>query len=382
MKLHEYQSKLIFGKYGVPVPNGIVADTADAAVEAAEKIGLPVVIKAQVLVGGRGKAGGVKVAQTLDEVREKAAAILALTIKDLPVRRVLIDPAADIRNEIYLGVVIDRANRRATLMASAAGGMDIEEVAATQPEKIVRVPIDPFVGLPQYTANDVAVAIGLPKAQWAEFAKIARGLAQAFVENDASLAEINPLATVAQADGSMKLVALDGKLVIDDNAMYRHPDLEAQRDPDEDSEAEKQARQTGINFISLDGEVGCMVNGAGLAMATMDLVKFYGGSASNFLDVGGGAKADKVASALRLILADEKVKSVLINIFGGITRCDEVARGIVDAMQVVDVKVPMVVRLVGTNMDEGKRILESAHLYSADTLGEAAQKAVELAKAG
>ena len=382
MKLHEYQSKQIFGKYGVPVPNGIVVDNADAAVDAAESIGLPVVIKSQVLVGGRSKAGGVKVAKTLEEVREKAEAILALTIKGLPVRRVLIDPAADIRNEIYLGVVIDRANRRATLMASAAGGMDIEEVAATQPEKIVRVPIDPFVGLPQYMANDVAVAIGLPKTQWAEFAKIARGLAQAFVENDASLAEINPLATVAQADGSMKLVALDGKLVIDDNAMYRHPDLEAQRDPDEDSEAEKQARQTGINFISLDGEVGCMVNGAGLAMATMDLVKFYGGSASNFLDVGGGAKADKVAAALRLILADEKVKSVLINIFGGITRCDEVARGIVDAMQVVDVKVPMVVRLVGTNMEEGKRILESAHLHSADTLGEAAQKAVELAKAG
>ena len=381
MKLHEFQSKQIFGKYGVPVPAGIVADNVDDAVKAAEQIGLPVVIKAQVLVGGRGKAGGVKVAKTLDDVREKAAAILALTIKDLPVRRVLIDPAADIRNEIYLGIVIDRNNRRATLMASAAGGIDIEEVAHTTPEKIVRVPLDPFMGLPQYLANDVAVAIVLPREQWAAFAKIARGLAQAFIENDASLAEINPLAMVSQPDGSLKLMALDGKMVIDDNAMFRHPNLEAMRDPDEDSEAEKQARITGINFISLDGDVGCRVNGAGLAMATMDVVKFYGGSASNFLDVGGGAKADKVAAALRLILADEKVKSVLVNIFGGITRCDEVAKGIVDAMKIVDVKVPMVVRLVGTNMEEGKRILESANLHSADTLGEAAQKAVELAKA-
>ena len=381
MKLHEFQSKQIFGKYGVPVPAGIVADNADDAVKAAEQIGLPVVIKSQVLVGGRGKAGGVKVAKTLEEVREKSAAILALTIKDLPVRRVLIDPAADIRSEIYLGIVIDRTNRRATLMASAAGGMDIEEVAHTAPEKIVRVPIDPFMGLPQYLANDVAVAIGLPKAHWADFAKIARGLAQAFMESDASLAEINPLAMVGQPDGSEKLMALDGKLVIDDNAIFRHPELEAMRDPDEDSPAEKQARETGINFISLDGEVGCMVNGAGLAMATMDVVKYYGGSASNFLDVGGGAKAEKVAAALRLILADDNVKSVLVNIFGGITRCDEVAKGIVDAMKIVEVKVPMVVRLVGTNMEEGKRILESANLHSADTLGEAAEKAVQLAKA-
>jgi succinyl-CoA synthetase beta subunit len=380
MKLHEFQSKQIFGKYGIPVPQGIVASTVDEAVRAAEQVGLPVVIKSQVLVGGRGKAGGVKVAKTLDDVREKATAILALTIKGLPVRRVLIDPAADIRNEIYLGIVIDRANRRATLMASAAGGMDIEQVAHDTPEKIVRVPIDPFVGLPQYLANDVAVAIGLPKEHWAAFAGIARNLAKAFVENDASLAEINPLAMVGQGDGTVQLVALDGKMVIDDNAMFRHPELEPLRDPDEDSAAEKQARATGINFITLDGEVGCMVNGAGLAMATMDLVKYYGGAASNFLDVGGGAKAEKVASALRLILADAKVKSVLVNIFGGITRCDEVAQGIVDAMQIVDVKVPMVVRLVGTNMEEGKRILESAKLHSADTLGDAAQKAVQLAK--
>jgi succinyl-CoA synthetase beta subunit len=380
MKLHEFQSKQIFGKYGIAVPQGMVVDNAEDAVKAAQQIGLPVVIKSQVLVGGRGKAGGVKVATSLNDVREKAGNILKLNIKGLPVRRVLIDPAADIRNEIYLGIVIDRANRRATLMASAAGGMDIEEVAHTSPEKIIRVPIDPFVGLPQYLANDVAVAINLPREHWAEFAKIARGLAQAFVENDASIAEINPLAIVGQPGGGTKLMALDGKMAIDDNAMYRHPDLEPLRDPDEDSEAEKEARATGINFITLDGQVGCMVNGAGLAMATMDVVKFYGGAASNFLDVGGGAKADKVASALRLILSDTNVRSVLINIFGGITRCDEVAKGIVDAMKIVDVKVPMVVRLVGTNMEEGKQILASANLHSADTLGEAAQKAVALAK--
>ena len=380
MKLHEYQSKRIFGQYGVPVPQGYCVDTAEEAVHAAETIGLPVVIKSQVLVGGRGKAGGVKVAKTLDEVREKAQAILSLTIKGLPVRRVLIDPAADIRSEIYLGIVIDRATRRATLMASAAGGMDIEEVAHTAPEKIVRVPIDPFVGLPDYLAKDVAVAIGLPREYWAEFVLIARGLATAFAATDASLAEINPLAMVADKDGKIKLMGLDGKLVIDDNAMYRHPDLEKMRDPDEETPAEKEARETGINFISLDGEIGCMVNGAGLAMATMDVVRFFGGSASNFLDVGGGAKADKVASALRLILADPKVKAVLINIFGGITRCDEVARGIVEALKIVDVKVPMVVRLVGTNQEEGNKILESAHLHSASTLGEAAQKAVALAK--
>ncbi|HQY24254.1 MAG TPA: ADP-forming succinate--CoA ligase subunit beta [Thermoflexales bacterium] len=381
MKLHEYQSKRIFGQHGVPVPQGYCVDTAEEAVHAAEKIGLPVVIKSQVLVGGRGKAGGVKVAKTLDEVREKAAAILALTIKGLPVRKVLIDPAADIRSEIYLGIVIDRASRRAVLMASAAGGMDIEEVAHTAPEKIVRVPLDPFLGLPEYLARDVAVAIGLPREYWAQFAAIASGLAAAFLATDASLAEINPLAMVADKDGKITLMGLDGKLVIDDNAMFRHPDLEAQRDPDEETAAEKEARETGINFISLDGDIGCMVNGAGLAMATMDVVRFFGGSASNFLDVGGGAKADKVASALRLILADPKVKAVLINIFGGITRCDEVARGIIEAMKIVEVKVPMVVRLVGTNQEEGNRILESAHLHAANTLGEAAQKAVALAKA-
>jgi succinyl-CoA synthetase beta subunit len=381
MKLHEYQSKQLFGKYGVPVPQGIVADSPAAARAAAEKIGLPVVIKSQVLVGGRGKAGGVKVAKTLDEVEAKSRDILNLTIKGLPVRKVLIDPAASIQSEIYLGVVIDRAARRATMMASAAGGMDIEEVAAKTPEKIVRTPIDPFLGLPDYLARDIAAQIGLPREHWAAFIQVAKGLAQSFVASDASLAEINPLAIVKQGtDGPEKLMALDGKLVVDDNAISRHPDLAAMRDPDEDSEAEKKARAAELNFISLDGNIGCMVNGAGLAMATMDVIRYYGGQPANFLDVAGGARADKVAAALRIILGDPQVKVVLFNIFGGITRGDEVARGIVEALNEVKTSIPMVARIVGTNQEEGNRILAEAQIATANSFAEAVQKAVELAK--
>jgi succinyl-CoA synthetase beta subunit len=379
MKLHEYQSKQIFARFGVPTPHGIVAENPTAARNAAKEIGLPVVIKAQVLVGGRGKAGGVKVARTADDVEAKAEQILNLNIKGLPVRRVLIDPAADIRSEIYLGVVIDRTLRRAVLMASAAGGIDIEEVAATTPEKIVHVPVDPFVGLPDYLARDVAAAINLPREHWADFVKIAKGLVAAFIANDASLAEINPLAIVG-VDGGAKLMALDGKMVIDDNALFRHPELAAMRDPDEESEAEKKARNAELNFVSLDGNIGCLVNGAGLAMATLDVIQHFGGKPANFLDVAGGAKADKVAAALRIILADPNVKVVMFNIFGGITRCDEVARGIVQAMEEVKPKVPMVARITGTNKEEGDRILASANLITANSAAEAAQKAVALAK--
>jgi succinyl-CoA synthetase beta subunit len=380
MKLHEFQSKQIFGKYGVPVPQGVVASTPEEAVAAAKQIGLPVVIKAQVLVGGRGKAGGVKVAKTLEDVEAKSRDILALNIKGLPVRRVLIDPAADIKSEIYLGIVIDRAQRRAVVMASAAGGVDIEEVAATTPEKIVRVPVDPFVGLPDYVARDVAAAIGLDRQYWPDFMKIAKGLAQAFVQNDAGLAEINPLAIVSTPDGKTKLMALDGKMVIDDNAIFRHPDLAEMRDPDEESEAEKKAREAELNFVTLDGDIGCLVNGAGLAMATLDIIQHFGGSAANFLDVAGGAKADKVEAALRIILADPKVKVVMFNIFGGITRCDEVAKGIVAAIDAVKPSVPFVARITGTNKAEGDRILASANIVAVDTAAEAAQRAVALAR--
>lgn len=380
MKLHEYQSKQIFGKHGVAVPQGIVAETPEEARTAAQQVGLPVVIKSQVLVGGRGKAGGVKVARTLDEVESKARDILNLQIKGLPVRKVLIDPAANIQNEIYLGIVVDRASRRATMMASAAGGVDIEEVAATTPEKIVRTPIDPFIGLPDYLARDIAAHIGISREFWGEFITIAKGLASAFVATDASLAEINPLAVVQTPDGKHKLLALDGKIVVDDNAMFRHPELELLRDPDEDSEAEKKARAADLNFITLDGNIGCMVNGAGLAMATMDIIQYYGGKPANFLDVAGGARADKVAAALRIILSDPTVKVVLFNIFGGITRGDEVARGIVGALSEVDARVPMVARIVGTNQEEGNRILAAANIATAASFAEAVQKAVELAK--
>jgi succinyl-CoA synthetase beta subunit len=380
MKLHEYQSKQIFSRFGIPVPQGIVVENATEARNAAREIGLPVVIKAQVLVGGRGKAGGVKIARTLEEAEAQAEHILNLTIKGLPVRKVLVDPAAEILSEIYLGVVIDRTQRRAVLMASAAGGVDIEEVAATAPEKIVRVPIDPFVGLPDYLARDVAVSIGLARDHWNEFIRIARGLAAVFVANDASLAEINPLAVVSN-DGGSRLLALDGKMMIDDNALFRHPELAAMRDPDEESEAERKARNADLSFVSLDGDIGCLVNGAGLAMATLDIIQHFGGRPANFLDVAGGARAEKVAAALRIVLSDPKVKVVLFNIFGGITRCDEVARGIIQALEEVKVNVPMVARITGTNKEEGDRILASAHLITANSAAEAAQKAVALARA-
>jgi succinyl-CoA synthetase beta subunit len=380
MKLHEYQSKQIFSRFGIPVPQGILVENATEARNAAREIGLPVVIKAQVLVGGRGKAGGVKIARTLEEAEAKAEQILGLDIKGLPVRRVLVDPASEILSEIYLGVVLDRTQRRAVLMASAAGGVDIEEVAATTPERIVRAPIDPFIGLPDYLARDVAVSIGLPRDHWNEFIKIARGLAAVFVANDASLAEINPLAIVSN-DGGSRLLALDGKMVIDDNALFRHPELAAMRDPDEESEAERKARNADLSFVSLDGDIGCLVNGAGLAMATLDIIQHFGGRPANFLDVAGGARAEKVAAALRIVLSDPKVKVVFFNIFGGITRCDEVARGIVQALEEVNAHVPMVARITGTNKDEGDRILASANLITANSAAEAAQKAVALARA-
>jgi succinyl-CoA synthetase beta subunit len=382
MKLHEYQSKEIFAKYGIPAPAGTVVFSPEAARDAARSYGGPVMVKAQVLTGGRGKAGGVKFCPNADVAAEKAESILALNIKGFPVRKVLVTPAADILSEIYLGIVMDRSSRRAVLMASAAGGMDIEEVAATTPEKIVKVPVDPFVGLSDHVARDVAVHIGLSRDHWADFIKIAKGLAKVYVDNDASLAEINPLAFVkneARPDGK-SLMALDGKIVIDDNAMFRHPELEPLRDPDEDTEAEKKARAADLNFVSLDGDIGCLVNGAGLAMATLDVIQHFGGKPANFLDVAGGAKADKVAAALRIILADPKVKVVMFNIFGGITRCDEVARGIVQAIDEIKPTVPFVARITGTNKEEGDRILAGAGLFAFNTAAEAAQKAVALAR--
>ena len=376
MKLHEYQAKRIFGKYGVPVPEGEVATTPEEARAIAERIGGPVVVKAQVLVGGRGKAGGVKLAKTPEEAEEKAREILGMDIKGLTVKKVLIDPAADIQDEIYLGMIIDRARQRVVMMASSEGGVDIEEVAATKPEAIKKVLIDPFLGMRSYQAIEIASGIGLEKSQFRQFTKIATGLYNAFIASDAELAEINPL--VVQGDGS--LLAVDGKMVLDDNGLMRHPDLAAMRDLDEEDPAETKAREAGLSYIKLDGEIGCMVNGAGLAMATMDIVKHYGGDPANFLDIGGGANAEKVATALEIILSDPNVKAVLVNIFGGITRCDEVAKGLLKAIDEVKPDVPFVIRLVGTNEEEGRAMLAEANFPTARTLAEAAQMAVAAAR--
>ena len=376
MKLHEYQAKRIFGQYGVPVPEGEVATTPEEAREIAQRIGGPVVVKAQVLVGGRGKAGGVKLAKTPEEAEEKAREILGMDIKGLTVKKVLIDPAADIQDEIYLGMIIDRARQRVVMMASAEGGVEIEEVAATNPDAIKKVMVDPFLGMKGYQAIGMASALGLDKSQFRPFTKIATGLYNAFIGSDAELAEINPL--VVQGDGS--LLAVDGKMVLDDNGLFRHPDLAKMRDLDEEDPAETKAREADLSYIKLDGEIGCMVNGAGLAMATMDIVKFYGGSPANFLDIGGGADAAKVAAALEIILSDPHVKAVLGNIFGGSTRCDEVAKGLLTAIEEVKPDVPFVIRLVGTNEKEGRELLADANFPTARTLAEAAQMAVAAAK--
>jgi succinyl-CoA synthetase beta subunit len=376
VKLHEYQSKAIFAKYGIPIPKGSITDNAEQARQIAAGIGKKVVVKAQVLVGGRGKAGGIKVAPTADDAEEIANQILAMRIKELPVRKVLVDEAIDIKREIYLGVVVDRSARRATMMASSAGGIEIEEVARKTPEKILRVGIDPILGLQDFQARALAFGVGIDKTLVRDFAAIAAGLYRAFVDTDASLAEINPL--VVTADG--KLVAADGKIVLDDNALYRHHDLEQLRDIDEETPSENQARKAGLSYVKLEGNIGCMVNGAGLAMATMDVIKFYGGEPANFLDIGGGAKADKVKAALEIILSDPNVKAVLFNIFGGITRGDEVAHGIVDGLMEIKTTVPMIVRIVGTNAEQGRKILASAKMVTAETLEEGAQRAVAAAK--
>jgi len=372
LKLHEFQAKRIFAQYGVPIPKGEVATSASQAREIAQHLGGPVVVKSQVLVGGRGKAGGIKLAQTPDEAEAIADQILGMSIKDYTVKRVLIDEAADIQTEIYLGMIIDRVRRRIVMMASSEGGVEIEQVAEENPDAIKTVSIDPFLGLKSYQAIQIASQIGIPQEQFRSFTKIAYGLYQAFTASDAELAEINPL--VVMGDGS--LLAVDGKMVLDDNGLFRHSDLVEMRDADEEAPAETEARINGLSYVELDGEIGCMVNGAGLAMATMDIVKHYGSEPANFLDIGGGAKADKVAAALRIILSDPKVKAVLFNIFGGITRGDEVALGILQALDEVKTDVPMVVRLAGTNAEEGQAILAKANMATASTLAEAAQKIV------
>ena len=376
MKLHEYQSKRVFAEYGIPIPQGDIATSPAEVRELAKELGGPVVIKSQVLVGGRGKAGGIKLARNPDEAESLAKQILGMNIKGLIVDKVLVDEAAEINEEIYLGIVIDRARQKPVIIASTEGGVEIEEVAKTNPGAIIRLMIDPQVGLMDYHARDLAFDLGLRRTFIGQFVRIVKGLYQTFIRIDASLAEINPLVVTA----GEKLLAVDGKIVLDDNALFRHPDLAELRDGQEETPSEREARLAGLSYVKLDGEIGCMVNGAGLAMATMDIIKNSGGEPANFLDIGGGAKADKVAAALRIILSDPKVKAVLFNIFGGITRCDEVARGILAALKEVPTTVPMVARLVGTNEAEGRQILAEANFPSASTLGEAAKIAVALAR--
>jgi succinyl-CoA synthetase beta subunit len=377
MKLHEYQSKQIFAEYGVPIPRGQVAMTAVEARSITEELGGKAVIKAQVLIGGRGKAGGIRLVHSPEEAEEVARQVLAMKIKDLLVRRILVDEAAEIQNEIYLGITNDRTQRCPVVIASAEGGVDIEEVARSQPEKIVRIWIDPLLGLRDYQIRHLAVAIELPRQYWRGLHAITHSLYKAYLNSDATLAEINPL--VITADG--RLLALDGKMVLDDNGLIRHSDLAEMRDLDSEEPVEREARKYGLSYVKLGGNIGCMVNGAGLAMATMDVIHLYGGAPANFLDIGGGAGAEKVSAAIQIILRDPNVEAVLFNIFGGITRGDEVARGILAALKESPSEVPMVVRLVGTNEEEGRQLLHDADMQTAISLGDAAQKVVAAAKA-
>ncbi len=378
MNIHEYQAKEIFRKYGIPIPPGEVATTPEQAEAIARKFGGTVVVKAQVHAGGRGKAGGVKLARTPEEAKSVAAQILNLNIKGLPVQRILVTPAADIASEAYVGVIVDRASKRAVLMASPAGGIDIEEVAAKTPEKILRHSVDPRYGLQAFEAMQIAFFLYSEIKQVRAAAKILQQLYRAFSENGGSLAEINPLVTTPAGD----VVALDAKMVIDDNELERRPDIAALRDESAEAPSEVDARNANLTFIKLDGNVGCIVNGAGLAMATMDLVKYYGGEPANFLDIGGSSNPEKVVAALRIITGDTNVKAILFNIFGGITRTDDVANGIVTAIRQNPLKVPLVIRLTGTNEEIAVKILSENGLSAMTDMDEAVKKAVALATGG
>ena len=377
MNLHEHQAAELFAKHGIRTNGGEVATSPDHAETIARRADGPVVVKAQVHTGGRGKAGGVKLARTPQDAREAASAILGLDIRGHVVRKVLVAPAADIAQEFYLGVTLDRTRRQNVVMVSAEGGVDIEEVARERPERIVRALVDPLLGLHPWQARQIAFALGIPVDKVGGFAAIARQLHDTYVAEDATLAEINPLVLTGSGDW----LALDAKMSIDDNALFRHPEFEALRDLDAENPTELDARQSGISFVKLDGDIGCIVNGAGLAMATMDAVKLHGGEPANFLDVGGGASADQVAKAFGLVTADPNVGAILINIFGGITRGDVVAQGIVEARQRVEVTVPIVVRLAGTNAEEGQRLLAEAGLTATESMDEAAAEAVRAAHA-
>ena len=376
MKIHEYQAKAFFVAAGIPVPPGRVVTTAEDAFKAAGEIGKPVVVKAQVLVGGRGKAGGVKLAEDAAEARDKAAEILGMDIKGETVEKVLIAEAVDIAREIYVAIILDRSTQKPLIMSSSEGGVEIEIVAKEKPEASHRVSVDPSTGLMGFQARDIAMKLNGDFKVARQIASIIEKLYTVFVHTDASLVEINPL--IVTPEGEVK--AIDAKMNIDDSALYRHKDIEEMRDLSAEDAGELKARDAGLSFVRLSGNVGCIVNGAGLAMATMDLVKHYGGQPANFLDIGGSSNPEKVVNALGIILEDKSVKSILFNIFGGITRCDDVARGLLKAFEQMNLELPVVVRLTGTNEVEGKKILsELTSLHTADTMDAAVKKAIELA---
>jgi succinyl-CoA synthetase beta subunit len=387
MKIHEYQSKEILRKYGVATPRGFPCFSVDEAVEAAQKLGGRAwVVKAQIHAGGRGKGGGVKLAKSPSELKSHAAAILGMQLRThqtgpagQKVRRLLVEEGADIRKELYLGMVVDRGTQRVVLMASSEGGVDIEEVAAKSPEKIHKVTVDPIAGLTDRDAEEVARKIGIPQRALPQARDLLKGLYRAFDETDASLAEINPLIVT----GDARVLALDAKMNFDDSALFRHPEIVAMRDLDEEDPAEIEASRFDLSYISLDGDIGCLVNGAGLAMATMDIIKLYGGSPANFLDVGGGASTEKVTEAFKIMLRSPQLKAILVNIFGGIMKFDVIAEGVVAAARQVSLKVPLVVRLEGTNVELGKKILAESGLpiISGTNMADAAQKVVAAARA-
>lgn len=377
MKLHEYQSKQLFARAGIPIPHGKVTNSASEVKSIAQELGGRVVIKAQVLVGGRGKAGGIRLAKNPDEAASLAALVLGMDLKGLPVRKVLVDEAVSINKELYLSITNDRVQKKPILIASASGGVDIEEIASQSPEKIKKLPIDPLLGLKDFQARDIAVGIDLPRDLWKSFIDIAKGLWKTYRECDAATVEINPLVVTA----GQKLIALDGKMLLDDNALFRHPDLMEMRDLDAEDPTEIEAQKYGLSYIRLGGNVGCMVNGAGLAMATMDMIQLFEGEPANFLDIGGGASAGKVTAAFRIIFLEKSVKSVLINIFGGITRCDEVAKGLLSTLKDIKPTIPIVVRLEGTNAIEARKMLAGTKMIACDSLADAAKNAVELAGA-
>lgn len=379
MKIHEYQARELFASYGLPVDRAYLCRTVDDAVRAFQEINAPLlVVKAQVHTGGRGKAGGVKLAKDEVEVRKHAAHILGMDIKGFTVDRILVGKAVDIQSEYYVSYVIDRNSKSTIMMLSREGGMDIEEVAHSTPEKIHKIVIDPLVGIPDYLAREAAFKLFDEIGQVRKTADILQKLYKLFIETDASLAEINPLVLTPEGD----IKAIDAKMTFDDNALYRHPKIAALFEPTEEEKKEQFAKSKGFSYVHLGGEIGCMVNGAGLAMATMDMIKLYGGNPSNFLDIGGSSNPTKVIEAMKLLLSDKDVKVVLINIFGGITRCDDVARGLLEAFKEIQTDIPIVIRLTGTNEKEGRELLKGTRFHVAETMGEAGKKAVQLANLG